>query len=388
MTSDFLADVQSADDTKVVLGKLADAFKEAGLEPSDVGAIEKIKFYEGFYKDDEGTAHTVPQVSFHIDPTWRTGPEWPVVQRAEPAQVRPVTCKRKVLKGWHKAVVLPDIQFGYRRYEDGSLDPFHDEAAIDVALQIVRDIRPDRVILLGDTRDFPEWGKYEQLPEFVFTTQPTIDRNHRFYEELRACAPEAQIDELEGNHDRRLPKSIAKNAMSALRLRQANIPEGWPVMSVQHLLRMDELGIRYFDGYPASECQINDNLIAVHGHKVNSAGSTAARVISDERMSVIFGHVHRIEMQHKTRRGSRGSRKQHFAATPGCLCRTDGAVPGLKGSTDITGRPVPTHENWQQGLAVVTFEEGDGRFDYEQIEIIDGNAIYRDKEYCGGRGRG
>jgi hypothetical protein len=41
-------------------------------------------------------------------------------------------------------------------------------------------------------------------------------------------------------------------------------------------------------------------------------------------------------------------------------------------------------EDWQQGLAVVTYEEGEGRFVYEQIAIHDGWAQYRGKDYIGG----
>jgi len=93
-------------------------------------------------------------------------------------------------------------------------------------------------------------------------------------------------------------------------------------------------------------------------------------------VSTIFGHVHRIEMQHKTRRTKDGPRHS-FAATPGCLCRLDGAVPSTKSSTDSKGRPVGSVENWQQGVGVVTFEPGDGRFALELVAIYDGELTFR-----------
>jgi len=369
-------------DHREVLALLADAIRDAGLDPADLGSVEKVRYYEGMYKDDDGEAHVVPMMALQVNPCWATGPEWPVVQQAAPVTIKPTTAKRpRVDDGWERAVILPDPQIGYRRYEDGTLDPFHDEDAIAVAMQVVRTVRPDRVVVLGDTLDFPEWGKYEQEPAFVGTTQPALDRTHRFLAEIRANAPEAAISMLEGNHDRRLQKSIVKNAMAAFGLRQAETPAGWPVMSVQHLLRLDELGVTYHDGYPAAECWINDNLVAIHGHKVNSSGSTASRVIDDERVSVIYGHIHRIELLHKTRRVREG-RRQNFAACPGSLCRVDGAVPSVKGSTDAFGRPVQTWENWQQGLGVVTYEPGDGRFSWEQIAIHDGWAMWRDQEFA------
>jgi len=114
--------------------------------------------------------------------------------------------------------------------------------------------------------------------------------------------------------------------------------------------------------------------------KVNSAGSTAMRYIEDERVSILFGHVHRIERIHRTRR-TRDGRKETLAASPGCLSRVDGGVPSVKSSTDAFGRPLQTWENWQQGIAVVTFQEGDGLFHLEQIPILEGRAVYRDKFY-------
>ena len=372
------------------LQRIADLLEKSGIDPDEVGRIDKVRM--GEYQTpvklrDADGVERIEQITSRADslvitPTWDLEPEWPVVQQAAPVRVTPTKVKRTTIKGWHKAVVLPDVQIGYRRmlHPDGSttLDPFHDEAAISVALSVIRDVRPDKVVILGDTEDLPEFGKYEQLPEFAQTTQQTIDRHHRLLVEIKAAAPEAEIHEIEGNHDARLARMVARNAMAALRLRRADEPDGWPVMSIPHMTRMDELGVTYHDGYPAGEVWINDNLVCFHGTKVNSAGSTAARVIEDERVSAIHGHIHRIEMQHKTRR-VRAGRRQNFVASPGCLCRTDGAVPSVKGGTDYRGRVVTAWENWQQGLAVVTFEQGDGRFDYEQVSIFDGAAIYRDR---------
>jgi hypothetical protein len=36
-------------------------------------------------------------------------------------------------------------------------------------------------------------------------------------------------------------------------------------------------------------------------------------------------------------------------------------------------------EDWQQGLAVINFEQGDGQFWYEQIPIHNGSAMFRGK---------
>ncbi len=381
----FADEVAEAVPPRDKLGRIAELLERGGIDLAEIGRIDKVRIgeYQMLTKNDDGEAeiHDLRADSLVLTPAWADGPQWPVVQPARPCVVKPSAVKPKKANGWRTAVILPDTQIGYRRYESGELDPFHDEAAMAVALKIVRHLRPDVVVLLGDYLDLPSQSKYVQLPEFAFTVQAAVDRGHRFLAEIRANAPEAEIHLLEGNHDKRLHDYIARNAMEALRLRRANAPDEWPVLSVPTLLRLDELGVRYVEGYPAGQVWLNDNVVCVHGAKVRSAASTAAAVIDDERVGgTIFGHVHRQEFQTKTRR-VRDGHKVAWAATPGCLCRIDGAVPSTKSATDLMGRPVLSAENWAQGVGVVTFEPGNGRYAYEAVAIHDGEAVLRGRMF-------
>jgi predicted phosphodiesterase len=357
------------------LGKIAELLARSGIDPDDIGKVSAVKLSEwsAFHKDDEtGEAVLTPMsgASIVLTPTWDAGPQWPVVDRAAQTPISlPKPSKRKTKT--KTAVILPDVQIGYRRDIDTAvLDPFHDEQAIAAALKVIRAVDPDLIVHLGDLLDFASFGKYEQEPGFALTVQPAIDRAHRYLVECATAGPHAKQVLLEGNHDRRLTRAIVNNAMAAFGLRRGNAPDEWPVLSVPYLLRLDELDVEYVGGYPAGIYWINDRLACIHGHKVKSSGSTAALVVDDERVSTIFGHVHRIELSYKTRRVRAGARTS-LAASPGCLCRLDGTVPSVKGSYDPLGRPVPTVENWQQGVGVVTYEEGDGPFALELVPIFD-----------------
>ena len=66
-----------------------------------------------------------------------------------------------------------------------------------------------------------------------------------------------------------------------------------------------------------------------------------------------------------------------MAASPGTLAKTSGEVPSTKGGIDLDGRPLTIVEDWQQGLAVINYEEGDGEFWYEQIAIHNKRAFYQ-----------
>lgn len=366
------------------LGKIAELLERNGIDVDDVGRVQRMNLWQMGYVDKEGEAQAVDLVGVQLSPAWADGPEWPVVAPAAPVTAKPRPAPKATTTG-QTIIIAPDPQIGFRRYEDGTLDPFHDERAIAVMLQIVRDAKPSRIVNLGDTCDFPEWSsKFLVSPEFVLTTQPTIDRTHRYLAEQITEAPEGcAIDMLEGNHDNRLPIAITKNAMAALRLRQANTPDSWPVLSLQHLLRLDELGVDYRDGYPAGRVKLADGsghqtpLYAIHGERL-----TVSAVAKNERQSFVQGHIHRIQDHYETYEVD-GEPVIVNAWSPGCLSRVDGSIPSTKGGSDAKGYPVRRWENWTQGIGVVTVLP-DGTWEKEIVPIRDGRAIWRGKEYSGG----
>jgi predicted phosphodiesterase len=288
--------------------------------------------------------------------------------------------KPRPASGWQTAVVLPDMQVGYFRAAGDELEPIHDEAALSVALSIVKAENPDLIVMVGDNADFAEFGKYRLSVAYARTTQATIDRLTVLGAELRHAAPNARIVWLAGNHEERLPNYILDNASAAFGLRKGATPESWPVMSMPYLCRFDDHGVEYVPGYPAGSVWINHRLRVIHGDKVASGGSTAHKYLASEKTSVIYGHVHRREWAERTRLDHDGP-KTILAASPGCLARCDGAVPSTKGGVDLDGRPVRIAEDWQQGIAVVRYEPGDGRFVYEQVPIRNGWALHQGKEH-------
>lgn len=312
-----------------------------------------------------------------------TGFAWDPVRPARKVEVKAPKSQVRAASSstWRTAVILPDTQIGYRRLDDGTLDPFHDEVALDVATQIVASERPDDVVMLGDFLDFPMFGRYRQEPAFAQTAQPALERGHELLATLRELARRIRV--LEGNHDARLHNYILDNALAAAGLRRAKAaPASWPVLSVPYLLRLEELGVEYVGGYPSGATYLNDNLACVHGSVVGPPGQTAGKVVQQELVSTIHGHIHRHETAYKTR-NSRGRAKTVVAHSPGCLCRVDGAVPSQKSSTSLrTGKPSRHFEDWQQGLTVVRYQpDGDQKFVLEPVFIQRGWAMHRGQEF-------
>jgi hypothetical protein len=367
--------------SRKVVDTIADLLERNGIDPDDIGGVQKVKLYQGYYKDNEGVAHTVDMTGISLSPSWENGPEWPVVQPGAPVVVRPqkITPAKRT-DTLERAMTLPDIQMGYYADNNGKLHPSHDEAALDVALQLVRLIQPSIIVLHGDNADLPEMSRYRLTPKFARTTQATIDRLTRFGAQLRASAgPDCEIHWLEGNHEVRLSNYLLDNAVAAYGLKRGDAPASWPVLSIPYLCRLDDVNIKYVPGYPANEVWINDRLRVVHGSHVVSNGSTAHRYLANERSSIVYGHIHRREWAERTRQSFDGPRTI-LAMSPGCLARTTGEVPSTKGGVDLDGVPIKTVEDWQQGVAVFAFERGDGRFIPEQVPIIDGWTIYHGRE--------
>lgn len=365
--------------SKKVIGQIADLLERNGIDVEDVGKIDRVNVWQGFYKDADGEAQTVDMAGISLSPKWAEGPEWPVVQPA-PSPRLPAKTKARVARKWKVAALIPDMQIGFFHNRDGDLEPIHDQAAIDACVAICAQEQPDVIVFHGDNADFAEFGKYRLTPSFARTTQATIDHCSLVCQQFRNACPEAEMAWLAGNHEERLPYYILDNAKAAFGIRQAMEPQGWPVLSMPHLCNLDDIGVQYVSGYPANEFWLNDNFRVIHGHKVKSNGSTAHTYLDDARVSTAFGHVHRRELAQRTRHTRNGPRTV-TAVSFGCLARLDGVVPSTKGGFDVHGQPVRTTENWQNGMGFVYFQPGDGLHAVEHIEILQGWALYKGKEF-------
>lgn len=358
-----------------------DRLRKDGYDPDDF----QVSFGNSIW-----TQHTKLQVTKTLyanrfSATLRAGkgasgePLWPVVQPGPTIAVRPPRATSFSIGGqWKTAVLAADTQIGFRRLEDGTLDPFHDERAIDIFLKVVEVERPQQTVLMGDILDLASQGRWAQEAGFAQTTQAAIDRTTELGAEVRSRTA-GDVVWIEGNHDKRMQNFIETNAVSAFGLKKGGMPKSWPVMSLPNLLRLDDFNIKYMDAYPTSHWWINDRLRAEHGTKVNSSGSTAAKYMAETpHISRAFGHTHRLEAQSHTTWDRMGKIKS-VAINPGCLCRVDGGVPGVHSAIDGSGAPAPVTENWQQGIAVIRFKES-GEFFWELVQIEDGATVYAGQE--------
>jgi len=270
------------------------------------------------------------------------------------------------------AVVVPDTQHGFRWNDLRTrLIPMHDRRAIDAVVQLIARVKPDLIVHLGDGPDFAEWStKYVRGPELIETTQPAIEELHFDLRRMRNAAPKARFVYLEGNHCFRIRSALTERLPVALSAKA--VGDSREALHLARLLGFDGLGIEYAGPYGSQgdDWYWEDRVRFVHDGGVRGkGGQTVSSHVAKAEVTTLFGHIHRFELAARTVH-RQGSQRVIMAASAGCLCRIDGAVPGA------TARP-----DWQQGCAVVYLT--DRAESIQLVPITNGSLVWNGVEMVG-----
>lgn len=300
------------------------------------------------------------------------------LERIEPVASRPVVAPVRVNIGkvkagavterrigqFARAVFWPDMHFGFSRsLRTGILTPYHDREALGVALAYTATVQPDEVVLLGDVFDLADWSdKFQRTPNMYWTTQPAIMEATWWLGQLRRVCPKAKITILEGNHDERMRRAIVADMSEAYGLRKQGAT--YPALSVPGMMGLEEMGIGWVGDYPDGEYRLDTHLVAMHGVNTKSkSGATVGELAEKREESIVIGHIHRIEKA--TRTVYFNSFPRYVTAmSPGCLCRIDGAVPGVQ-----------KKQNWQQGIGEAWWNEDQANVHLEAHAIHEGKIF-------------
>lgn len=300
-----------------------------------------------------------------------------------PARITP--SRRKVPNREYRTYfVFGDTQIDYRKYDDDTYLPTHDDRAMRVARLICRDLQPDEIVNLGDTMDMAAISRFKKdSNHFKDSIRPAAKRVHQMYAEYRADNPDAKIVEVDSNHHTRLRDYILANAPELYTLRYPTDEDGaYPIWSYPRLVDLAHLGVEWVSGYGAAEYRIggNEDLIARHGRETSSNGTAASKIMKNHpETNNVHGHSHEMSMATKTLRSGRVL----ASVAVGALCRTDGSVPGYHSAVDDHNEVVHRQQNWQQSVLAI-YDYGNGHYQFDQIPIINGKAFYNGKEYTGG----
>ena len=144
-------------------------------------------------------------------------------------------------KDWGERYLRPNsarhqLILGAADLHDTEVDPFFLRVFLDTA----RRSQPDVVSFGGDVFDLPEFSTFYQDPREWDQTERLRFVHEEIFGPLREALPEAQIDLIEGNHERRLLKNITNNSPST----RAFLAD-WLDLTIEKALKLNLHKINY-----------------------------------------------------------------------------------------------------------------------------------------------
>jgi hypothetical protein len=235
--------------------------------------------------------------------------------------------------------------------------PKADERSCNVLLRTIEELRPERLILNGDTVDLLAVSHYSKDQRHTWTLREEAEAFHKALYEAHRIGQRwgMQLIETEANHSGngtasrwhrylsdRIPHLYAHpKASELLDYRTWWYPSWCPIELVEDVV-------------------IADDLLITHGDIVRKHGAYSARAHAEKyHSSVMHGHTHRLGLS-VDRIPARGTRPEQIRRSfeIGCMC-------------DIS----PTYArspNWHNGFAVVS-SEGE-HYGVELVSIVQGVA--------------
>lgn len=240
----------------------------------------------------------------------------------------------------------------------------------------LRNNKPSRGVLLGDLLDEETVSRHRAQPQRDEDMNSGVQAG---YDVLRAyveASPDTEWILVPGNHDWRLHYFLIEQARALYGLTRAHRPEDEkpedPVLSLVHLLRLDELGIELIDpgdDYKFGQYKVSPFLAARHGWIARKgSGASAVSTLDHLRYSVVIGHCHRQAIVFHSQEDIDGEPQTLVACEAGTMAVT-------KGGLGYSVAP-----NWQRGFATASIWP-DGRFKLDLAQWVDGSLIWSDQRY-------
>lgn len=225
--------------------------------------------------------------------------------------------------------------------------PYHCPKSWGVMLRAAAQFKPDVIVILGDFADFYAVSSHDKDPRRVASLADEIADVNVGLDELQALGA-SEVHYVEGNHEWRLARYIAKNAAALAGL------EG---LTPRELFRIDERGLTwtpYMHSMKLGHITIT--------HDVGEAGIYAVKRARDAAEgNIVIGHVHSMGL--------------HYSGTATGIVRV-GAAFGWLGSAQAGDyiHAMKRARNWTHGFGI-GFMESDGTTHLQAVPIIAGRCV-------------
>lgn len=224
--------------------------------------------------------------------------------------------------GERVAIVLSDGQY-----------PYCSMATHEAALGLLADVKPDVLVFNGDMIDLPTLSTHRSKPELEIAGGLNAELAFgyaRLHEMRQATGEDTSIFLVEGNHELRAKTALVDNLRTLYGVRPAGDPNEKPLLSMERLLGLDHLGIKYVPGYPHASVMLADDLMVLHGEKSRTGAGNTVRAYLDQfpTTSVIVSHVHRAALISRAIQTPSGLAATQWGAETGTLSSLSGHEMG------------------------------------------------------------
>jgi metallophosphoesterase superfamily enzyme len=253
-----------------------------------------------------------------------------------------------------KFVALFDAHWGYER-AGGHKVPLHDQRAISVAMQFIKDFKPDHVVLGGDMLDcgslsHHRLGQAGQLESLRILAEAK-ELKEAVIAPLEKLVPGRLVYHV-GNHEDWLNQLVEK------------IPSLEGIIEVESLLNLGER----WEVVSQGKASKLGKLTFIHGDTVRGGQNPALAAVTAYERNVRFGHYHTYQVATKT--------------TPvDANGHTGIAVPCLSKKGHAYGKGAPN--KWMQGFLWGYIGGPEGVFNDYVTVIVNGKATIGGKLYRG-----
>lgn len=228
-----------------------------------------------------------------------------------------------------------------------------DRKAWDITLQIIKDLKPARVVINGDFMDCYSISRFDKDPNRGYNLQDEFDQANLLLDELQLVF-KGEIIYVEGNHEARVKKYLWGNAPEISSLVS---------LTVEGRLFLDERKIKYIPSRGRSAYyQLGKIKIGHFDVALQSSGASEKKLVLRYGCTVLQGHHHKLGEFYKSFDGD-----VVVGVGTGCLCSLN---PEYCSDPD-----------WHQGVIVINKVVGRNRFHIQTVPIIKHETLFNGKIY-------
>jgi len=274
-------------------------------------------------------------------------PEW--LEQLRPVALPAPDKPKRTVKAGAYTLVAGDFHF-----------PCQSNASLAILLEVIETLRPQRLILNGDTVDLLAVSRYPKDQRYTWDLRQEVTEFHKFLHLAHGIGSAWGMDivETEANHSGngtasrwhrylsdRVPVLYGHpKAEELLRYEAWFYPEWCPIRLADHVL-------------------IADELLVLHGDMVRKHAAYSARGHAEKwHSSVMHSHTHRMgsSLERIPAVGNR-SEQVRRAYEIGCMC-------------DLNPSYVSA-PNWTNGFAIVSHSDDPGGYGVELVNVVNDRAV-------------